>query len=204
MGQLCRFELLAHFAQREAGHMRRLRQVRDLLPGQATAPFRHQRVQRVPVGDPVGLAGKARLLAPRRRSHRGQPGSPLPLLTRGDRGEAVARRQDADRGAVAIGLPQAAPASAGLAGTAEFSHRQRRQCFLDRHVDHAAAGQRCVHAGAGRRHAAEECRLLAHRANRRLRQVVHLAGEHAGDAAGREQGEVARRVLRRRAGLAER
>jgi hypothetical protein len=39
--------------------------------------------------------------------------------------------------------------------------------------------------------------------DRRLAEIVDLAGQHAGDPAGEEQGQIARRVFRLRSGLPE-
>jgi len=59
MGELGRSELLGRLAQREARHMRRLRPVGDRLLAVPAAPIRHQRMERIPIGDPIRLAGKA-------------------------------------------------------------------------------------------------------------------------------------------------
>ena len=66
MRQLPRPQMLHHLHQREARHMRVLRQVGDRLLVEAPAPLRHQCVQRIPVRRPVGLGPEPRLLPPGR------------------------------------------------------------------------------------------------------------------------------------------
>ncbi len=58
-----------------------------------------------------------------------------------------------------------------------------------------------MHPGAGGGQPADERGLRADGADRRFREVVDLPGQHAGDAAGAEQGEVRGRLVRIRAGL---
>jgi hypothetical protein len=64
MAKLRRCKLLGWFAQRKTRHMRGLRRVGDPLLVVLAAPCRHQRVQRIEVGNPIGLRGKARIVAP--------------------------------------------------------------------------------------------------------------------------------------------
>ncbi len=197
MRELGRGELFGGLAQRKAWDARLLRHVGDLLLVVMPAPIRHQRVERVPVGDPIGLGRKARLPAPFRRAHHPQPGGPLVIVARRDRGKPVARRQDADRRAVAVGDPLARPAPPGRPGARQFGDRQGRQRLLDRHVDDGAL-VRChhrVHAGASGGDAADKGGLFADRADRRLGEVIDLPRQHAGDAAREEQRQVGRRIV---------
>ncbi len=178
---------------------------RDPGLGLVAAPCRHQRMQRVPVGDAVLLGREPWLRSPVRRTHRLQPRLPLAVLTRGDRGIAVAGWQDAHRGAIAIADALAGPASARLARPRQFGDRQRRQRLVHRYIDDGAiARQRRMHAGARRRDTAQERRLLAGRGHRRFGQVVDLPGQHPGDAAGEAQRQVAGGLLGPWAGLPER
>ena len=186
--------------------MRFLCDVGDGLLVVLAAPGRHQRVQRVPVRNPIGLAGKARIVAPSRRSHRGEPGRPLPVLARRDRRVAIARRQDADGGAVTVGHAFARSAFAAVPGARQLGHRQRGERFVDRNVDQRAGRdrQRRMHAGAGGGDPTDEGGLLTDRTDRRLHQIIHLTGQQMGDAAGVEQRQVGRGLIRERSGLAER
>ena len=68
MLELRRRYLFRRLAQREAWHMGFLRRVSDPLLGFAAAPFTHQRVQDIPVGYTIRLAGEAWLPA-----HAGAP-----------------------------------------------------------------------------------------------------------------------------------
>ena len=52
-----------------------------------------------------------------------------------------------------------------------------------------------MHAGAGRGQPADKGRLLADRAHRRLVEIVNLPGQQSGDAAGKEQGQISRRIV---------
>ena len=61
-----------------------------------------------------------------------------------------------------------------------------------------------MHSGASRGKAADERRLSADRGHWRLVQVVHLSGQHPGDAAGEEQGQVCCGAFGIGSGLAER
>ena len=174
-----------------------LRGIGDRLLVVLPAPLRHQRMQLIPVLHPLGLGDKARVGAPGRRSHRLQPRCPLLLLPRRDRGVAVARRQDRDRGAIAVAQALAVPARAAEARAGKLGHGERRQGLVDRHIDRRTGliAQRRLHAGTGGRQPADERRLLAHRTDRRLRQIVHLPGQQARDAAGKEQSEVGGRIV---------
>ena len=112
MPHLRRVQMLRDLAQGKARHVRALRRVGDPLLAVLPAPLRHQRMQGIPVLHPVGLGDEARVGAPGGRSHRLQPRRPLLLLARGDRGIAVARRQDRHRRAVAVAQALAVPALA--------------------------------------------------------------------------------------------
>ena len=206
MCKLRRRKLLGQFAQRKTRHARGLRGIGDPLLVMLAAPRRHQRVQRIPVGDAIRLGGEARIVAPLGRAHRNKPRRPLPVLTRRDRRVAVARRQDADGGAIAVGQPLARAAPAVQAGTGQLAHRHRRQRFLDRDIDDGARHVllRRMHAGTRGGKPADERRLLADRPDRRLGQIVHLSRQQPGDAAGIHQGEIAGRIVRLRSALAER
>src|SRR5205085_1423235 len=61
-----------------------------------------------------------------------------------------------------------------------------------------------AHAGAGGRDTADEGRLLAEGTDRRFVEIVDLTGQHPGDAAGEEQGQIGRRIVCFRAGLPRR
>ena len=61
-----------------------------------------------------------------------------------------------------------------------------------------------MHPGTGGGDPAEEGGLFADRADRRLAEIVDLAGQHPGDPAGEEQGQIARRVVGLGSGLAKR
>ena len=184
--------------------MRVLRRVGDPLLVVVPAPFRHQRVQRIPVRDAVGLGVEARIVAPLGQAHGLEPRRPLPILARRDRGIAVPRRQDRDGGAVAV-VTLLRDGFAAEPGIGQLGHRQRRQRLLDRDVDEAPACRlRRMDAGASRGQPADKRRLLADRADRRLGQIVDLSGQQPGDAAGKHQGEVAGRVVGARPLLAER
>jgi hypothetical protein len=206
--ELQRTELLDRLAQRETGHMGGLGHIGDRLLVVVAAPCRHQRVERIPIGDPIGFGGEARILGPIGRAHDGQPGGPLMIVARRDRGIAVACRQNADGGAVAVGQPLPRPAFPGQPGARQLGYRQRRKRLLDRNVNHRPrhrpTAQHRVHAGAGGGDPADERGLFADRAERRLAEIVHLAGQHAGDPAGEEQGQIARRIVRLWSGLPER
>ncbi len=206
MRKLRRRKLLRQFAQRKARHARGLRGIGDPLLVVPAAPRRHQRMQRIPVGHAIRLGGEAWIAAPLRRSHRDEPRRPLTVLAGRDRRVAVARRQDADRGAVAVGQALARAASAVLPGTGELAHGHRRQRFLDRHVDDRARHVRLrrMHPRTRGGEPADERRLLAHRTDRRLGEIVHLPGQQPRDAAGIHQGQIARRIVRFRPALTER
>jgi hypothetical protein len=77
---------------------------------------------------------------------------------------------------------------------------------LHRNIDRGAwfRCQNGVHAGTGGGEASDEGGLFPHRTDRRFRQVVHLAGQQARDAAGIEQGQIGRRIVGIGAGRAER
>ena len=97
---------------------------------------------------------------------------------------------------------RARPLSPALASSVMCKCRKR---FLDRHIDDGGRvfHQCCVHAGTGRRDAADESGLFADRADRCFRQIVHLSSQQARDAAGVQQREVRRRIVGLRSGLAE-
>ncbi len=149
---------------------------------------------------------EAGVVTPLGRSHHLQPRRPLMALTRRDRDIAVAGRQDADGGAVAVGEALARPASSMQAGTRQFGHCQRGQCFVDRNVDHRAGrrSQSGMHTGTRRGDPADERGLFAHRTDRRFVEVVHLSGQQAGNTAGKAQCEVGCGVVGLWPGLAER
>ena len=181
-----------------------LRRIGDRLLVALPAPLRHQRMQGIPVLHPIGLGDEARVGAPGGRSHRFQPRRPLFLLARGNRGITVARRQDRHRGAIAVAQALAVPAPVAQARARELGHGERRQGFVDRHIDGRTGliAQRGMHAGTGGRQPADERRLLAHGTDRRLRQIVHLPGQQARNAAGKEQGQVGGRIVGPRTCLA--
>src|SRR5208282_4340121 len=84
--------------------------------------------------------------------------------------------------------------------------RRRDQSFLDRDVDDGAGLRRqCgMHTGAGGGEPADEGGLFADRAHRRFGEIIDLAGQQTSHTAGEEQGQIARRVVPLRSGLAER
>ena len=112
---------------------------------------------------------------------------------RSSRGEIAAYPSRAGRIVTVAPLPSveplARPASAGEPGARQFGDRQGRQRFLDRDVDDGAGlgRQHRVHAGAGGGEPADKGGLLADRADRRFGEIIDLAGQHPGDAAGEEQ-----------------
>src|SRR3954447_24599608 len=57
--ELRRSELFGGLAQRKARHARLLRHIGDLLLAELPAPAAHQRVERIPVRDPVPLCRKS-------------------------------------------------------------------------------------------------------------------------------------------------
>ena len=154
-------------------------------------------MQGVPVLHPIGLGDEARVGAPDGRSHRLEPRCPLFLFARGNRGITVVRRQDRYRGAIAVAHALAVPALVARARAGELGHGEGRQGFVDRHIDGRPGliAQRRLHAGTGGSQSTDERRLLAHGTDRRLRQIVHLPGQLARNAAGEKQGEVGGRVV---------
>ncbi len=214
MPQLRAPKLLGRFTQRKAGHVSRLRRVRDPLFIVLPAPVRHQCMQVIPIGDPVGLAGKAGLAAPSRRTHSCEPGQKLPVFARRDRRVAVPCRQDADRRPISVRFSFARPPVASCSGTGQLSYGHRCQGLLDRHIHDGAdrlgprrprpPEKRGVHACTGGGKSTKECRLLAGRADRRLIEVVNLSCQHPGNATGKAQRQVGRWFVGSLAGLSKR
>ncbi len=186
--------------------MRRLRRIGNPLLVVLAAPRRHQRIKRIPVGDFIGLAGKPRVLPPLGQTHYREPRHPLALLARRNGGVSITRRQDRDGGAIAVRDPLARRWLAAEAGACQLGNRHCCQRLLDRHVDdRARLGRQCrVHAGTGGGEPADERGLFADRADRRLREIVHLAGQQSGDAAGKHQSEIGGRIVGSGPGLSER
>ena len=161
-------------------------------------------MERVPVGNPVGFGGEARVTAPVGRTHDREPRRPLTIFARRDRDIPVACRQDRDRGAVAVRLPLARAGLSGEPGSRQLGDRHSRQRFRDRDIDDGAGRGQCrVHAGAGGGKAADKGGLFADRADRRFREIVDLPGQQPGNAAGEEQRQVGRRVVGFWSGLSE-
>src|SRR3954452_3140541 len=88
--ELRRSELFGGLAQRKARHTRLLRHVGDLLLAELPAPAAHQRIECIPVRDPVPLCRKSWITPPVGRAHYKQPCLPLVVIARRDRGEPVA------------------------------------------------------------------------------------------------------------------
>ena len=75
--------------------------------------------------------------------------------------------------------------------------------WIDTSIDGAlSGGHHRVHAGAGGRDAADKGGLFADRADRRLVEIIDLAGQHARDAAREKQRQIGRRIVGLRPGLA--
>ncbi len=194
--ELRRRELFRRLAQRKARHMSGLGAVGNPLLAALAAPPRHQRMEQIPVGNPVGLGREARVTAPVGRTHYRQPRRPLTLFARRDRDIPVAGRQNRDRGPVAVRLALARAGSSSEPGARQLGYGHRRQRVLDRDIDDRAGRGQCrVHAGAGGGKAADEGGLSAHRADRRFREIVYLPGQQPGNAARKEQRQVSRRVV---------
>ena len=131
--------------------------------------------------------------APQARSHRLNHAVHC-FLRAGNRGATVARRQDRHRGAIAVAqalavqlLAQARTGSSVMASVAGAG--------IDTSTDARLIGQRGMHAGTGGGQPADERRLLAHGTDRRLRQIVHLPGQQARNAAGEKQRQVGGRIV---------
>ena len=171
MGELYGIQLFQRLAERKARHMGGLGGIRDPLLVVAVAPFGHQAMQVVPIRDPVGLGLEAGFVAPIGAAHDLQPGGPLMVLAGRDRRIAVRRGKNADRRAIAVGLPLPHPAGPAAPGAGQLRHRERRQRFLYGDVDDAAAlrQQSRMHAGRSSREPADEGRLRAHGPDRGLR-----------------------------------
>ena len=128
--ELRRVELFRRLAQRKARHMSGLGAIGDPLLAVMAAPRGHQRVERVPVGNPVGFGGEARVIAPIGRAHHREPRRPLTIFARRDRDIPVAGRQDRDGGSVAVRLALARTGFSGEPGSCQLGDRQSRQRFL--------------------------------------------------------------------------
>ncbi len=161
-------------------------------------------MERVPVGNPVGFGGEARVIAPVGRTHHREPHHPLTLFARRDRDIPVLGRQNRDRGSIAVRLALAWTGSSGEPGSCQLGDRQSRQRFRDRDIDHCAGRGQCrVHAGAGGGKAADKGGLFADRTDRRFREIVDLSRQQPGNAAGKKQRQVGRRVVGLWSGLTE-
>jgi len=150
----------------------------DPLLAVMAAPRGHQRMERIPVGNPVGFGGKARVIAPVGRAHYREPRHPLTIFTGRDRDVPVACRQNRDRGPVAVRLPHAQAGLSGEPGSRQLGDRHGRQRFDDRDIDHGAGRGHCgVHAGASAGEAADEGRLFANWTDWRFCEIVYLPGQ---------------------------
>src|SRR5882757_7000232 len=97
--------------------------VGDPLLAVMAAPRGHQRMERVPVGNPVAFGGKTRITAPVGRTHYREPRRPLTLFARRDRDIPVAGGQNSDRGAIAVRLPLPQARLSGEPGSRQFGDR---------------------------------------------------------------------------------
>ncbi len=198
------FELFRRLAQRKARHMSGLSAIGDPLLAVLAAPRGHQRMERVPVGNPVEFGGEARVIAPLGRTHHREPRRPLTIFAGRDRDIPVACRQDRDRSTVAIRLALARAGFPGEPGSRQLGDRQSRQRLRARDIDDCARrSQYRVHAGAGGGEAADKSGLFADRTDRRFREIVDLSCQQPGNAARKEQRQVGRRIVGLWSGLSE-